>query len=147
MEEQHERHVDNDLERTPLLDVASRATERPSPVASVANTLMVQPQTGHKIVNLLCAIIFVAASSAGFSQIPLVSLVEDAFCRQYYGGRAQYVPIDEDLCKVDYIQSNVAFTFAVSGALDAVVGFLAAVPWGIAADRYFPRHAYYPCDG
>ncbi|KAI0395036.1 major facilitator superfamily transporter [Xylariaceae sp. FL0594] len=92
----------------------------------------------HAVANLLCLVILVAASAAGFTYIPLTRLVEDAFCRQYYGSHAGEIPdgpIDERLCKDRHIQTQVAFVFAVSGALDAVVGFLAALPWGMAADR------------
>jgi hypothetical protein len=96
-----------------------------------------KPHSGFAIVNLLCAIIVVAASSAGFTYIPLTRLIEDAFCRQYYQYRGSE-PIDEDMCKEPKIQGQVAFIFAIMSMIDSIVGILAALPWGIAADRYVP---------
>lgn len=112
-------------------------------VASLAGSLHVpKAHSGETIVTLLCVVLFVIMCSTGFYVIPLTRIVEDVVCRQYYwdhpaelGGGADAGPIDEKLCKLPPIQSNVAFVFAVSEAAGSAVSFLAALPWGIVADR------------
>ncbi|KAE9367111.1 MFS general substrate transporter [Stipitochalara longipes BDJ] len=94
-----------------------------------------KPHNGFVIVNLLCAIIVVAASSVGFAYIPLTRLIEDAFCRQYYQYSGSET-IDEEMCKEPKIQGQVAFIFAIMSMIDSIVGVLAALPWGIVADRH-----------
>ena len=135
--------VDSDTDQTPLIRETSSRQAEGAPASATGlltiPTLNVpKVHNSQTIVNLLCAIIFVASSGGGFSYIPLARLIEDSYCRQYYesgnydhhGGN-----IDEQLCKVPSIQSKVAFVFAIAGAIDAVVGFVAALPWGTAADR------------
>ena len=110
----------------PILSVTSSANE---PVPKV--------RSGTAIINLLCAVLFIAASANGFATVPLTRIVEDVVCRQYYGQEQSLEePIDEKLCKLEAIQSEVAFLFAITGMCEALVGFLAAFPWGIVADRY-----------
>lgn len=112
-----------------------------------------QPQHGgilpkaHRkrtIINLLFLGSFLAAASGGFSSIPQARLIEDALCHRYYeqhGGIATASaasptqPIGEDQCKMEAVQSELAFVIAIQSALDAVVSFLAAFPWSLAADR------------
>lgn len=90
----------------------------------------------NTIVAILCALVFIVSSSGGFFSIPMTRLFEDRFCREYYGSvHSDNEPIDEDMCKVDVIQSRLAYMFAVDASIEAVMGCLVAMPWGLVADR------------
>ncbi|KAI1807049.1 MFS general substrate transporter [Daldinia bambusicola] len=128
-------------ETAPLLSASQRPT-RPShrtrlSVTSLRSVHVPKIHNGRTIVNLLCIIILVSSSSTGFVGIPETRLLEDAACRQYYSlpDRTAAGPIDEKQCKVDAIQNKVAFILAIQSSADAAAGFLAAFPWGLAADR------------
>ncbi|PQE05037.1 major facilitator superfamily transporter protein [Rutstroemia sp. NJR-2017a BBW] len=115
-------------EQTPLIPPLSSSSTTheqryvPHPPPSHSNTT---------ILKLICGILFLAASATGLINVPLTKLVEDAVCRQYYGRP----DIEEQLCKLETIQSDVAFIFARMGVCEAVVALFTALPWGIAADR------------
>jgi hypothetical protein len=143
---------EDNTERTPLIAAENggnghqakpprRPAHRPmlstASLASITNVHVPKVHSGETILNIICVIILVTACAGGFAGVPLTRILEDVVCHQYYG-RVQSLddPIDENLCKVDAIQSSVAFIFAIVGMCDAIVGFLAAFPWGIAADRY-----------
>ncbi|KAI2472605.1 MFS general substrate transporter [Annulohypoxylon bovei var. microspora] len=136
---QHHRDSDEFTESSPLL--TDQRPRRPShlptlSVASIASVHVPKVHNGWAIVNLLCIIAFTASASSGLISIPVTRVVEDVVCRQHYGvEESAGVPIDEKQCKDDGIQSKVAFVMALSGSLDALVGFLAAFPWGLVADR------------
>lgn len=125
-----------DDEQTPLIH--SKPQPRPPHFRAVSLTALPNVQklhNGFTIVSLLCAIVVFSASSSPFTQIPHTRLIEDAFCRQHY----QYAgsePIDEEMYKEPKIQGQVAFTFGLLSMIDSIVGIVAALPWGIAADRY-----------
>ncbi|KAK7985378.1 major facilitator superfamily transporter [Apiospora saccharicola] len=106
-------------------------------IRSIASTIHVpKVHKGDTIVNLICGVLLVASSSGGFLYIPMTRLVEDAVCHKFYGQvQSADNPIDEKLCKLDSIQSDVAFIFATYELVQSLCGFLAAFPWGIAADR------------
>ncbi|KAI8961983.1 MFS general substrate transporter [Daldinia sp. FL1419] len=126
-------------ETTPLL--ANERPTRPShrsrlSVASITSIRVPKVHNGNTIVNLLCLLILISSSSTGLIGIPETRLLEDAACRQYYGlDGSTTEPIDEKYCKANAIQNKVAFTLAMSTSFDAAAGFLAAFPWGLAADR------------
>ena len=106
-------------------------------IRSIASIRVPKVHKGDTIVNLICGVLLVASSSGGFLGIPMTRLVEDAVCHKHYGQmQSADNPIDENLCKLDSIQSNVAFVFAMYELVQSLCGFLAAFPWGIAADRF-----------
>jgi hypothetical protein len=127
----HSTNPSATTEQTPLIPPSSpppRNHERPH----VPHTAPSHSNT--TILNLICGVLFLAASATGLVNVPLTKLVEDAVCRQYYG-RPASEDIDEQLCKLETIQSDVAFIFARMGMCEAVVALFTALPWGIAADR------------
>ncbi|KAI8626240.1 MFS general substrate transporter [Xylariaceae sp. FL1651] len=145
----NERYHDNDnaetTEQTPLVPKgpnpgsvhasASGNRERADSIASLASAVPKVRRPGT-IVSILCGIILVAASQGGFQNIPMTRIFEDILCRQYYDQiRSRDEPIDEEMCKVDAIQSQLAYLFAIMASLNAGISCLAALPWGIAADR------------
>ncbi|KAK8061520.1 hypothetical protein PG994_007886 [Apiospora phragmitis] len=115
---------------------AHRTAFSTTSIRSIASIHVPKVHKGDTIVNLLCAVLLVASSAGGFLSIPMTRLVEDAVCHKHYE-QMQSVdsPIDENLCKLDSIQSKVAFIFAMYELVQSLSGFLAAFPWGIAADR------------
>lgn len=116
------------------------------PTLSVASITSIKIPKAHDhttFIALLCALIFAANSAGGFVEIPLTRLAEDALCHQYYdnlqtdgAGR----PIDEEMCKIEPVQTKLAFILALVTALNAIVGFFAAFPWSLVADRYVYAH-------
>lgn len=134
-------------ERTPLVADAhhqDQPTARPgarpraSSIASFAAAVPKVP-TVHDpqaIVLIICTIIGVVSMAGGFQAIAATRIFEDILCRKYYQGTLNLEePIDEDLCKVDAIQSELAYLFAVSISITGLASALMAIPWGIAADR------------
>ncbi|KAI2616835.1 MFS general substrate transporter [Hypoxylon sp. NC1633] len=138
-------------ERTPLIgnSDASEAPETPtsawkpghsssSTVASVASDSITEP-TANKpgaVVGLILLIIFVASAAGAFQQVPQTRIFEDVLCREYYNRTAgSGEPIDEVHCKVNEIQSKLAYLLAILEALNAGLSCLVALFWGIVADR------------
>lgn len=85
---------------------------------------------------VVCILILVITTSAGFLNIPMTRIYEDILCRKFYGrSSGERGPIREDMCKEDAIQSELAYLFAVMHTINAAISCLVAMPWGIAADR------------
>ncbi|KAI1371182.1 MFS general substrate transporter [Hypoxylon crocopeplum] len=81
---------------------------------------------------LTCLAIFLWVFSGMLSIVPGTRLVEDIFCRRYYGRGAA---IDEEMCKVPEVQSKIAYLFGFSMTVASLVTILVAFPFGILADR------------
>ncbi|KAH8163376.1 hypothetical protein CIB48_g4871 [Xylaria polymorpha] len=152
-DEQH-RHdgIAESTEQTPLISDASAASssrikrpgprERSSSIASLASAVP-KLRSPRSVVALLCIIIFISSSSGGFLNMSTTRIFEDILCRQYYGQiRSHDEPIDEGMCKVEAIQSKLAYLFAIHSSLNAGVSILAALPWGIAADKIGRRPVF-----
>ncbi|KAF3026478.1 hypothetical protein E8E14_012970 [Neopestalotiopsis sp. 37M] len=127
---------------TPTWSSSSRpGRKRTISRASIASSIATLPKVydPQKIVIILCALIFFGSASGGFAGIPMTRILEDRFCREYYGATEslgdEAQPIDEDLCKVDVIQSRLAYLVAVHAFIEAAIGCLVAMPWGFVADR------------
>ncbi|KAI0429899.1 major facilitator superfamily domain-containing protein [Xylaria sp. FL1042] len=119
-----------------------RAPRKTSPFAWLSRVLPKAEKPGI-IVFILCVVIFVGSASSGFQNMPMTRIFEDILCRQYYDQiHSHNEPIDEDMCKVDAIQSKLAYLFAIMSSLNAGVSVLAALPWGIAADRIGRRPVF-----
>lgn len=74
----------------------------------------------------------------------MTRIFEERFCREYYSSiRSPSNPLDEELCKVDIVQSRLAYLFAINAFIDAAIGCLVAMPWGLVADRSVPRSLYH----
>ncbi|KAK5625172.1 hypothetical protein RRF57_000888 [Xylaria bambusicola] len=85
---------------------------------------------------ILCVSIFIGSASGGFQSLAMTRIFEDILCRQYYDQiHSDHEPIDEEMCKVDAIQSKLAYLFAIMNSLNAAVSVVSALPWGIAADK------------
>lgn len=125
-------------EASPLL-----GSSRPRPghrrftsLASIKSIHIPQVHKKATILNLLSLVILLAASAGGFLQLPQAQIVEDILCHQYYNEMESLnKPIDDDLCKIEAISADLAFTLAIASALTAGVGLLATFPWSFVADR------------
>ncbi|KAI0008716.1 MFS general substrate transporter [Xylariaceae sp. FL0662B] len=145
-EQRHQRDSDQFTESSPLVEERPRRpSHRPAPsVPSIASLRLPKAHKSSTIVNLLCVIAFVASSASGFLGIPMTRVLEDVLCQEYYndGSRRLDGPIDERLCKENAIQKKMAFISAIAAMIDAIVGFLAAFPWGLVADRIGRRPVF-----
>ncbi|RWA11541.1 hypothetical protein EKO27_g3586 [Xylaria grammica] len=118
------------------------ARGKASPIAWLARVVPKAQKPGT-IVFILCVVIFIGSASSGFQNMPMTRIFEDILCRQYYDRiHSHEGPIDEDMCKVDAIQSKLAYLFAITSSLNAGVSVLAALPWGIAADKIGRRPVF-----
>ncbi|KAI1358457.1 major facilitator superfamily domain-containing protein [Xylaria arbuscula] len=145
--------IDNITEETPFISQAptepsspSNETELPkrkkSPLVWLGRAVP-RAQKPSTIVFVLCLSIFLGSASGGFQNMPMTRIFEDILCRQYYDQiHSHNEPIDEDMCKVDAIQSKLAYLFAITNSLNAGVSVLAALPWGIAADKIGRRPVF-----
>ncbi|KAF5512790.1 Efflux pump ustT [Colletotrichum aenigma] len=119
----------------PLVQPQKAAAHRSDVDISTNITATVHEPKNHRVDStdtVLYAVILLFASSAGLWTIPTTRQVEDIVCRQHYG---VLKPIGENQCKEDSIQSKVAMVFAIYGSLQAAIAAVAALPWGIVADR------------
>jgi len=99
---------------------------------------VVKVQSPNSIITILCIIIFIGCTSSGFQNMSTTRIFEDILCRQYYDKirSREGPPINEDMCKIDAVQSELAYLFAIMNSLNAGFSVLSALPWGIAADTY-----------
>ncbi|KAK0724379.1 general substrate transporter, partial [Lasiosphaeris hirsuta] len=86
------------------------------------------------IVRLLAVMLFTIALSGMLLMVPLFRIIEDTVCHVYYKiDRSE--KIDELLCKVDEVQRELAYLGGLGAMLGSLVGFVAALPYGVLADR------------
>ncbi|KAI0893041.1 MFS general substrate transporter [Annulohypoxylon nitens] len=81
---------------------------------------------------LACLSIFLWIFSGMLSMVPGTRLAEDIFCRRYYGHDAD---IDEAMCKVEEVQSQIAYVLGFSVTLTSLCSILVAYPFGVLAER------------
>ncbi|KAI1103050.1 MFS general substrate transporter [Jackrogersella minutella] len=108
--------------------------------ASISISTTTKPGT---IVCLFFLITFAVSAADAFKQIPMTRIFEDILCHEYYGkAPGSDDPIDEELCKVDAVQSSLAYLFAVLESLNAGLSCLVALLWGVVADRIGRKPVY-----
>ena len=74
-------------------------------------------------ISLFSFIIFCLALGGSLAIVPTTSLLEDILCHHYYKDRQdQDGSISENLCKVDAIQSELAYLRGLLSTLEAVIG-------------------------
>lgn len=132
---------DERIEAEPLLaagepeipaDSDDEAGTRPPPRRSITSRF--QAQRPSTIVVLLAILMFTLATSGLMILVPMFRLLEDAICHAYYEkDRAE--PIEERLCKVGGVQKELAFFGGWAAMINSLVGLIAALPYGVMADR------------
>ncbi|OIW28726.1 MFS general substrate transporter [Coniochaeta ligniaria NRRL 30616] len=115
----------------PQEDQHGRANAKPA-VEAWWSSSRYQVSSPNAVVGLLSLIIFFMALSGTMGLIPLGRLIEDAVCRKYYGSSD---PVDEKLCKVDEVQTELAWLGGLYVVIDSAIGFIVSFPWGITSDR------------
>jgi MFS transporter, PCFT/HCP family, solute carrier family 46 (folate transporter), member 1 len=93
-----------------------------------------QAQKPKTIVLLLALLIFIIVTSGMLMIMPVFRLVEDTVCHRYYK-KDPSEKIDERLCKVDGVQSELAYLGGWAALLNSSVGLIAALPYGVLADK------------
>ncbi|GAB1318260.1 General substrate transporter [Madurella fahalii] len=99
---------------------------------SITSRFQVQKRT--TIVALLAILMFTITTSGLMILVPMFRLMEDAICHAYYD-KDRSEPIEEQLCKVDGVQKELAFLGGWAAMINSVVGLIAALPYGVLADR------------
>lgn len=94
----------------------------------------IQAQKPKTIVLLLALLMFSIVTSGMLIMMPIFRLVEDTVCHRYYK-KDPSEKIDERLCKVDGVQSELAYLGGWAALLHSVVGLMAALPYGVLADK------------
>ncbi|KAG2160618.1 hypothetical protein VTO58DRAFT_104841 [Aureobasidium pullulans] len=95
----------------------------------------------RSVIVLVALVIVITSVAGGLIGLPFVRLIEDAICQEHYasrpvdGGLFITSDLDEAHCKVDALQSRLAYILAVQEMLDAIAGFTFALPYGLVADR------------
>lgn len=103
-------------------DEASRQTGKPG-TRGLWSTSRYQVSSPNAVVGLLSCTIFCLALSGTMSLIPMGRLIEDAVCRKYYGASD---PVDEKRCKVDEVQTELAWLGGLFVLIDSVIGMFSA---------------------
>lgn len=93
-----------------------------------------QARKRKTVVVLLAVLMFSIATSGMLILIPIFRLLEDAVCHLHYE-KPRSEPIEEQLCKVDGVQQELAFLGGIGAMLNSVVGLLSTLPYGVLADR------------
>ncbi|CAD0029698.1 unnamed protein product, partial [Aureobasidium pullulans] len=95
----------------------------------------------RSVIILVALVIVITSVAGGLIGLPFVRLIEDAICQEHYasrpveGGLFITSDVDEAHCKVDAVQSRLAYILAIQEMLDAIAGFTFALPYGLVADR------------
>ncbi|KAK0658491.1 major facilitator superfamily domain-containing protein [Cercophora samala] len=93
-----------------------------------------QVQSSGSIILLLSTLTFAIVTSGMMYMIPMLRLIEDALCHLYYD-KDPSEPIEEHMCKVDGVQKELALLGGISAMINSLVGVVAALPYGVLADR------------
>jgi hypothetical protein len=93
-----------------------------------------QARKRKTVVALLAVLMFSITTSGMLILIPIFRLMEDAVCHLHYD-KPRSEPIEEQLCKVDGVQKELAFLGGIGAMLNSVVGLLSTLPYGVLADR------------
>jgi hypothetical protein len=81
----------------------------------------------------VCALIeFLTTFGISITAVPVTRLVEGAICQRYY---ATEFKIRENLCKVDGVQSNLAYLLGGYSSLTSLPALFLAIPYGILSEH------------
>lgn len=111
-------------ENTPLL-----GDERQQQQSGPQGASFFQAKRPRTIVFLLSLMVVGLAFSGSLGEVPVTRLMEDNLCRRYYStrlhtgnGTAPGDDIDESLCKIDEIQTQLAYLNGWLPMIEAVIG-------------------------
>ncbi|CRK38563.1 hypothetical protein BN1723_015352, partial [Verticillium longisporum] len=101
-----------------------------------------RPDTPFAIVLLLATIKGILVGSGVLLMTPMVRLMEDAICHVHYHKDISE-PIDEKDCKVDDVQSQLAYLGGIGALVASLVTLVVAFPYGVLADRMGRKPAFF----
>lgn len=114
-------------EDDPLLDSDERSDEdtdslhsHPEPRLRF-NSSRWQARSSRQVILLVAFIKFAVVASGMMLLLPLARLIEDLFCHAYYQDTSSEI-IEEMKCKLDEIQSRMAYLTGWNSLLNAIVG-------------------------
>src|SRR5687767_10506324 len=116
-----EEHISS--EASPLLHTQDEAEARSIPESPASRWQARHPAT---IVLLIALIKFGVTLSGMMIIIPIYRLIEDALCHVYYQDDTSGI-IEELQCKVDEVQSNLAFLIGWLGLVTSIMSMLTLV--------------------
>ncbi|CRK18772.1 MFS efflux pump atnC like protein [Verticillium longisporum] len=109
---------------------------------SKLNVNRFRPDTPFAIVLLLATIKGILVASGVLLMTPMVRLMEDAICHVHYHKDISE-PIDEKECKVDDVQSQLAYLGGIGALMASLVTLVIAFPYGVLADRMGRKPAFF----
>lgn len=123
-----------DQEDAPFLDDPERSDEsippassKPSPIRTLQNARRWQVKTPSSIILVASLSKFVIVTGGLMMMMPLFRLIEDAICHVHYEDDSMDI-IDEMKCKVDEVQSPLAFMLGWFGLLSAILSMSIRTP-------------------
>ncbi|KAL1898513.1 hypothetical protein Sste5346_003417 [Sporothrix stenoceras] len=159
-----DREAGNETETDVDVDADADAEDADNPNRRIAGATWYQAQRPGSVIALVAILLFFLVFAATLALVPIMRLVEDAICRRYYGlnygDNGGSVPgnstvsfnthkqflendfnsgivngTDERMCKVDAVQSELAWLGGVVSVTEAIFGLLASFPWALLSDR------------
>ncbi|KAK5993615.1 Efflux pump ustT-like protein [Cladobotryum mycophilum] len=130
-------------EDVPFLDEGERQDDDPigakftsssSPPRPTLRASRWQAKSPRTIVLLVSLLKFFIVVTAEILFLPLFRLIEDTVCHVYYNDDSLDV-IDEMKCKVDGVQSDLAYMMGWLGIFHSVLSLLVTFPFGTLADK------------
>ena len=113
-------------------------SRRASIASSVAALHIPQTHDPRLVVVILATIVMLVSGAGGFWVLPATRILEERLCREYYdrerslwgtaadgGGRGEDAvggDLPEEMCKVDAVQTRLAFIFALMSSLEYGLG-------------------------
>ncbi|EKD13342.1 uncharacterized protein L3040_002797 [Drepanopeziza brunnea f. sp. 'multigermtubi'] len=128
-------------EESPLLSETRRDPKKTTTTTGRGRwwTARLQVTSPRGIVLILASSLVTISTAGALVVVPTMRILEDILCHRFYGdargGGDAGGEIDERLCKVDSVQSELALLNGLITTLEAAVGFAFAFPYGILADK------------
>ncbi|KAK2593713.1 hypothetical protein QQS21_008578 [Conoideocrella luteorostrata] len=129
---------DDEREHTDAgIDTEARPHEEPDeplPTRPRIKAASWQAKTPRTIVIMVAVMEFCITSSGMLLLIPVYRLIEDALCHVHYNDDSSDI-IDEMKCKVDEVQSQLAYLIGWCSLTSSLMTLLVTFPYGMLADR------------
>ena len=82
----------------------------------------------------VCAFIeFLTTFGTAITAVPVTRLIEGAVCQRYYG--TDFNNISEHFCKIDGVQSNLAYLLGGFSSFTSLPSLLLAIPYGLLSEH------------
>jgi PCFT/HCP family folate transporter-like MFS transporter 1/3 len=81
-----------------------------------------QVQRPRTIAVLLSLLILILSTATNLMLVPTTRILEDIICHHHYEVQGKSEVIDERLCKIDAIQSELAYLNGIISTMEAIVG-------------------------